>query len=87
MRAHLRVNIKQLSYVICNTCNSQVQARSDRSDDLLRALHLKDDAPSMVPPVATHPPTAVAAAAAQAVQPQKPTPAAPSWGFFGGPTA
>jgi hypothetical protein len=36
-RAHFTVSKKQLVCVTCNTCNIQIFARSDRSDELLRA--------------------------------------------------
>lgn len=42
-RARLRVSTKQLAYVTCDTCNAQVFARSDRSDEALRALHINDE--------------------------------------------
>jgi hypothetical protein len=36
-KAHFTVSKKQLVCVTCNTCNTQIFARSDRSDELLRA--------------------------------------------------
>ena len=56
-RARLRVSAKQLAYVTCDSCNAQVFSRSDRSDDALRALHIKDEpvpaqaGPASPPPV------------------------------------
>lgn len=41
-RARLRVNVKGLAYVTCDTCNCQVFARSDRSDQLLRETYISD---------------------------------------------
>ena len=37
-RARLRVSAKQLAYITCDSCNLQAFARSDRSDEKLRAL-------------------------------------------------
>lgn len=73
-QARLRVSARQLAYVTCNACNSQTFGRSERSDELLRALHIKDAAPEPAP--------------AQDVPPAAPTPPAPapapafSWGIF-----
>lgn len=88
-RASLRVSAKQLAYITCNTCNFQGFARSDRSDELLRALHIKDDAQ----PAPEAKPTPVPTPEPKPAQPQA-TPAqsaAPvikqtgsSWGIFGG---
>ncbi len=49
-RAALRFSAKGLAYVVCDTCNAQVFARSDRSDTALRALHIAEaKAPAVVP--------------------------------------
>lgn len=40
--AHLRVSAKQLAYVVCNSCNVQILARSDRSDEKLRDFLIND---------------------------------------------
>lgn len=45
-RARLRVSSKSLAYITCDTCNAQVFARSDRSDEKLRALHIKEAQPA-----------------------------------------
>ena len=85
-KARLRVSEgKQLAYIHCNACNVQVFARSDRSDELLRGMHIAEAAaaapspapsPVVVPSVAEEKPT--------------PTPAPPAadkqragWGIFG----
>ena len=80
--AHLRVSKKQLAYVVCNTCNSQTMARSDRSDEALRKRHV---GAAPVEPV----PTAVAPAGdvQTTVTPAAPAPAPAkaklAWGFGG----
>lgn len=88
-RASLRVSAKQLAYITCNTCNFQGFARSDRSDELLRALHIKDDAqpaPEAKPtpaPTPEHKPAQPQATPAQSAAPViKQT--GSSWGIFGG---
>ena len=76
-RASLRLSEKQLTYVVCNACNLQAFARSDRSADKLRAL-LLDDKPEPVATAPVPPPPAIVAT---------PTPAAVrramAWGVLG----
>lgn len=75
-RAHLRVSSKGLAYVVCNSCQAQVFARSDRSDELLRAMHRPEPDPIGDP----------APTPAPAPEPAPPAPTAPprpSWGLFG----
>lgn len=77
--ARLRVSAKSLAYVTCNTCNSQVFARSDRSDDALRALHVPDAAPAPVAaPAAPAAPPKPAPAPAPVVTPVTPAPVKPA---------
>lgn len=75
-RARLRVSSKKLTYVTCDSCNVQVFARSDRSDEKLRSMLMADDAaPTPTPtPAPTMAPT------------PEPTPApakepVPAWGI------
>ena len=74
-RASLRLSSRQLSYLLCNACNCQLFARSDNSDNRLRALLIAE---SPVPPT-TIKPTAIAAAVAVTSAPAAPARAA--WGF------
>lgn len=46
-RARLRVSAKSLAYINCDSCNAQVFARSDRSDEKLRSMHIKEAAPAV----------------------------------------
>lgn len=69
--ARLGLSGKGLTYVTCNACNVQIFARSERSDELLRGLHLAD-APSDAPAPAPGAPPAQAA----------PPPPPASWGAF-----
>lgn len=91
--ARLRVSAKQLAYVTCNSCNMQTFARSDRSDALLRALHIPEPlevvtevAPALAAPPAAPTPAAPARAPAPKPTPA-PEPAAPpprmGWGLLG----
>lgn len=43
-KASVRLNKKQLAYLVCNSCNMQLFTRSDRSDEALRALVVRTDA-------------------------------------------
>ena len=88
-RARLRVNTKQLAYVVCDACNLQVFARSDRSDEKLRARHIAEPAtpdPAPAPTPAALPAPAAAPAPAHAAAPTpQPAPAAKpamKWGAF-----
>jgi len=87
-RARLRVSAKQLAYVVCDACNAQVFARSDRSDAALRALHLPDAAPAPVEPASIPEPVRTEAPAPKPAPGRtdapKPPAAAPQpfkWGF------
>ncbi|MDN3923337.1 hypothetical protein [Roseateles violae] len=95
-RARLRLSAKQLVYVVCDACNSQTFARSDRSDEKLRALLIAEPAEA-APPGQTAPPaepapiepTPTPAPRAAAPTPQPVAPAAPpaprramAWGAF-----
>lgn len=87
-KAHLRVNVKQLAYIICNACNVQIQARSDRSDELLKGMQLVDEpvrTEETPEPVRTDE-TATTAAAPPAPAPvaPPPKPAATGWGMLRG---
>jgi hypothetical protein len=71
-KASLRVSAKQLAYVTCNTCNTQIFARSDRSDSMLRGRLVKAEAAPVVEPEAKPAPAAKSAPGF-----------VPSWGIFG----
>lgn len=64
-KAHYTVSKKQLVCVTCNSCNFQGFARSDRSDELLRAKIIPAQ-----PPESVSPPTPVAAAVQAGRQPE-----------------
>jgi len=76
-RARLRVSAKQLAYVTCDTCNAQIFARSDRSDEKLRSMLVAEAAPA-APEAAPAAAPAPVAAAVPARAPE--ASAAPSWG-------
>lgn len=80
-RAHLRVSSKGLAYVVCNTCQVQAFARSDRSDELLRAMHRPDAAAPAAAPAASPAP---APAAEPTPTPTPDAPKARAWGWLGG---
>lgn len=96
-KASLGVSAKGLAYLTCNSCNSQTFARSDRSDEALRALHIPEaQAAPFAHPINADDNTraAIAQAAddrkAAAAQPPKPAPAPapkpepkarPAWGL------
>jgi hypothetical protein len=81
-KARLRVSAKSLAYIVCSACQMQCFARSDQSDERLRAMLVKDEpAPEPVPiqapaakpaadPVPTPPPIQQAA-----------KPSRPGWGM------
>jgi hypothetical protein len=80
-RAALRLSSRQLAYLVCNTCNVQLFARSERSDLLLRALQIPtvhDPAPAPEP---TPPQPAPEPAPAPAAPPAR-APAPITWGFI-----
>lgn len=74
-KAHYTLSKKGLVCVTCNSCNFQGFARSERSDELLRA-HIKP----ATPPAEVSELTPVAAAVAEATEPDpdpvQPAPAA-----------
>lgn len=88
VKARFTFSIKKLACMTCNTCNVQIFARSDSSDEKLRAMVKEDkpapapaaQAPAATPPAATaekYPdPIAKPADTAQNKQPK-------TWGFFG----
>jgi hypothetical protein len=79
-KARYTLSAKQLAVGTCNACNCQVFARSDRSDELLRANITPSE-----PARSASPETAVVA-----ITPADPAPAAPvtkkriGWGIFAG---
>ncbi len=77
LKARFTVSKKQLACMTCNACNSQIFARSDRSDELLR----KRITPTEAPAAEFSPP-----AAAAAEPPLAPAPAPAKkrgWGILG----
>ena len=85
-RAALRLSAKGLAYLVCNTCNVQIFARSERSDDLLRDLLIPaaPSAPEVVMGSPSAPPKEVMGSPASPKPAPVPTPApAPKRsGFF-----
>ena len=79
-RASLSFSVKNLACLTCNACNTQVFARSDRSDDLLRALILPPEVEATPIPAAIPAPAPIPTPAPVKAQPA-PAPALP-WGFF-----
>jgi hypothetical protein len=87
-KARLSLAKSLLVVLTCNGCNLQIFARSDRSDEKLRALLVADPAPAPAPadPVRETPPAPVRTESppiqppAPAVRPAAPT--RPSWGFM-----
>lgn len=77
-RARLSLAKSKLSVITCNACNFQGFARSDRSDDKLRALLIAEPAA----PPADDPPAPPAPTAA-APQPAPATRAPMGWGVLG----
>lgn len=80
-RARLRVSAKGLAYVVCNACQCQVFSRSDRSDELLRRLHVAEAAPT--PPAPPAPAPDNLPAELPAPDPE-PAPRRGGWGWLGG---
>lgn len=83
MKARYSLSAKQLVCVTCDRCNSQVFARSETSDELLRNV-LGATTPAPAPETATAP---AAPAPAPAIETTPaPTPAPPQkssgWGFL-----
>ena len=76
-KAQLRLSGKGLPYLVCDTCNVQAFARSDRSDDAMRKLLIADDAPAPAP-VATAP----AAAPKPPAAPAAPARVSTGWGVL-----
>ncbi len=79
-KASLRLSAKGLAYLVCNSCNVQVFARSERSDDGLRDL-LIPAAPAPGPIPAPEPAPAPTPTPEPANAPPAPAPGLP-WGFF-----
>lgn len=81
-RASLRVSVKNLAYVVCNTCNTQIFGRSDRADEALRAMHIKEapETQQQPEPAKQEPAQAAPVVQAQAVVKKS----AMSWGILGG---
>ena len=76
----MRVSAKNLTYVVCDACNAQVFARSDRSDEKLRAMLLAADAAPAAPAPQPTAKAAVSEAVTEAVKPaEKPAWGALSW--------
>jgi hypothetical protein len=89
-RASLRLSAKGLAYVLCNSCNVQVFARSGQSDEKLRALLIEREGAAPVAPEATpsKPEPVSQAKAPAAVVPVKintpvPEPKRQGWGMLG----
>lgn len=61
-KAHFTLSKKQLVCVTCNACNVQIFARSERSDELIRA--------KIAPPAAVSVPSPVAAAVQEVTKPE-----------------
>lgn len=74
-RASLRLSAKQLTYVVCDACNLQAFARSDRSDEKLRALLLDDSGHDDLAPPPAAPPALPA-------PPAKPVRTGMGWGVL-----
>jgi hypothetical protein len=90
-RSRVSLSSKGLPVLTCNGCNIQLFARSDRSDDLVRALLLPADTPAPAPapepkPVETRKPVSAPTPSpkpvAPAVAPVAP-PAGPKKSGFG----
>lgn len=78
-KARFTVSKKMLACMTCNACNIQIFARSDSSDEKLRAF-IKPAAPAAEP---TPAPAPAPAADLPAVEPVKPETkkSGPSWGM------
>lgn len=78
-KARYTLSAKGLSVITCNACNFQGFARSERSDELLRANIIPE-----VPPAAAPAPAAAAAdqAPAPAAPPAPKQPAGSGWGLM-----
>ncbi len=89
-RARLSLSKSGLACLTCDGCNLQLFARSARSDDLLRRLHLPDQAPAAAaqpapaPPSPPTPTTASKPAATPAPAPAPDVRQRPAWGFLSG---
>lgn len=79
-RARLRVSEKQLAYIVCDACQSQCFSRSDRSDELMRRMHIPDEA-AAAPAPAPEPATAPVPAPRPTPAPEPATTEGPGWGF------
>lgn len=87
--ASLRLSNKQLAYILADCCNAQIFARSDKSDRLLRDMHIPDGGPALPAPEPAPAPSPTptpkpAPAAKPAPEPApQPEPPAPSKGGMG----
>jgi hypothetical protein len=73
VKAKLSLAKSGLPVLTCNGCNTQSFARSERSDDLMRALLVREEpAPEPAPPVP---------APAPEIKPAPAAPAKPAWGL------
>ena len=84
-KARLRVNAKQLAYIVCDACNCQIFARSERSDEHLRQTHVPDTEQTAATAPAPAPArTTPAPAAARDFTPTEPPADKPrnAWGAF-----
>jgi hypothetical protein len=86
--ARLSLAKTQLSVLTCNGCNFQGFARSDRSDEKLRALLIPEPAAAQA---LAETKQALVSAGRAAPEPEPgptptpaPAPAKPNWGLFGG---
>lgn len=82
-KARLTLAKSQLAVITCNGCNFQGFARSDRSDELLRARLVADPAPQPEPKPAPEPKPTPTAPKPQPEPEPKPAPAAPARSPFG----
>jgi hypothetical protein len=74
------VSEKQLAYIVCDACQSQSFARSDRSDELMRRMHIPDEA-AAAPAPAPEPAPAPVPAPRPTPAPEPATTESPGWGF------
>jgi len=81
-KARYTLSAKKLTVGTCNSCNTQVFARSERSDEILRAnIAPAAGAPAPAPAPVADPPPAPAPAADP---PPAPARKRISWGMFAG---
>lgn len=73
-KARLTVSKQNLVVLTCNTCNCQVFARSDRSDELLRARLVTAGEPAASPAAASAPAKPAAPEVKEGVREGEPAP-------------